>query len=231
VSSGMSEDGQVSGPPLSPIDPKDIPERILVDTNVLVLALEYEAHKGDPKAIDCRDFWEAALRKQHGRVLVAAPSIAEFNAKSAVGLPVNRKVEVVAFCRIAAEALALHFPAGVTRSLRKNFAKHLIKYDSMIVACAYRAKADVLVSTDEDLIKTACEAMNVQFRTPGSYRPSRDLVIQRPDTQGRFEFMSPRTELPGIVTAELSSGEATGLLPAPDHNEAPDTSNQSGEPG
>lgn len=49
----------------APAKPAVLPDRIMLDSGVIIRALEHanSARKGDPRVVDCRRLWERALRE------------------------------------------------------------------------------------------------------------------------------------------------------------------------
>lgn len=85
-------------------------------------------------------------------ILIAAPSLAEIiRGGSGRAVPHVRGVEVVAFDDTAARLLGTAFPATVLKNHpdRATAGLGVLKYDSMIVACAARHKAQCIVTLDK----------------------------------------------------------------------------------
>lgn len=138
------------------IDPKKLAEanRAMVDTNVLIFALGGGTRNPSHKI--ARALVEAFAEKKM-RMLVAAPSFAEFELRSnGQELPTGGGlIEVVAFDHDAANLLAKRMPMDALKRLGYapkgvENGRHCLKYDSMIVACAARHHASCIISTDEE---------------------------------------------------------------------------------
>jgi predicted nucleic acid-binding protein len=158
------------------IDTNSLPYSALLDTSVLVPALGGKIrHSDDPLSVA---FFEAMVGT-HRRVLIAAPSVAELMRKSPASLiPRTRTVVVVDFDRIAAEQLGRDFPADSLRSIRDQLKPSLdrvsldyIKFDALIVACAKRHGASVLITTDIGQMKLA-NKINMLAKKPSDYQTS-----------------------------------------------------------
>lgn len=155
--------------------------RALLDTNVLIYALDggtkHPDHKLARALVD-------ALAEKKIRVLVAAPSFAEFQMKMASRpMPLGQILEVVPFDHDAARLLAEKLPIDHLKQFgpppNTPFGKHLLKYDSMIVACAARFRASCLISTDEQhMPKIAAEA-GVRCLTPKFFEKAQQSLFPR----------------------------------------------------
>lgn len=128
------------------------PAVLLFDTTVLIPALGKKIRKSDDPASG--RLLEAMI--QHRRsVLIAAPSLAElFRRAPQNPVPRTQWVRVVVFDGLAAELLGRSFPPEVLIKARDQSGALLhylksLKYDAMIVACAVRHRAAMLVTTDE----------------------------------------------------------------------------------
>jgi predicted nucleic acid-binding protein len=129
----------------------ELPKRVLVDTGVL---LRWLKPKFDSKASACAELVDALLHANRD-VLIAAPTIAEilrFGGGSDV--PHRRGLIVVPFDDVAARVLGRSVPIDVLDQLKAStgVSKTMLKYDAMIVACAVRHRAEVVVSLDSDCV-------------------------------------------------------------------------------
>ena len=153
------------------MDPKKLPRRALIDTGVLIRALDKSMTDKDVPA--CRDFWEAMLNHDR-RILISAPTMAEFLRKPrpVTDLPREKQVEFLAFDVPTALILGQQFPSDVLKKLTSDgtTVTHL-KYDAMIVACGLRWKADCLVHLDSDFEKL-CHAVKIDAKKPELFRAS-----------------------------------------------------------
>ena len=132
------------------VDQNTLPQRALLDTNIVILALG--DRPTDPRAPACRAFWEMMI--ECGRdMLIAAPTLAEIVRYSGKPVPRRKGVEVVAFDSMAAQLLGKHFPQRFIETEANAAAapKAHVKYDALIASCALRHKAGVLVSYDANL--------------------------------------------------------------------------------
>lgn len=150
------------------MDPKGLPARCLVDTGVLIRALR---QLQDDRTADSASFFEAMMDAKN-TMLIAAPTLAEvLRQKPATVVPSTRHVRVVPFDRQAAELLASKIPTSTqqTQAAASGVSRTYIKFDAMIVACASRWDANVIISLDGDHRKLA-PLVGLTSRTPGSYR-------------------------------------------------------------
>jgi hypothetical protein len=174
---------------IPPINEQMIPERVLVDTGVMIRALESSHWTPDnQRGLDCREFWEAALSRRSRRLLVAAPSVTELLLKPpGTDLPRHRQVEPVSFDFVAAQVLARYVPQAVIQSKKGSFTKDAIRYDALIVACAKRHNASAVVSLDNLLMRDLCEQFQIAFLTPADLRVT--LPPTGTPTQGTLSGM------------------------------------------
>lgn len=94
-------------------------------------------------------FWDAMLENKR-TIIVATPSIAEFNRKNIEPIPSSRHILNGPFDKTAAEILAARFPSHVFQEFKaEGFSAGYIKYDALIAACALRYRAEVLVTSDK----------------------------------------------------------------------------------
>lgn len=169
------------------IDLKKLDEakRALIDTNVLIYALDggtkHPDHKLARALVD-------ALAEKKIRILVAAPSFAEFGIReSGKSLPVGGIIEIVPFDHDAARYLAERLPISALKQLGyapegAPNAKHCLKYDSMIVACAGRHLAPCIISTDEEHIPKIAAQAGVRCLTPKYFEQAQQSLKLSPPT-------------------------------------------------
>ncbi len=126
---------------VSLIDPALLPSRPLLDSGVVIRALEHESPKfvGDPRTQACRELWVELLRSSSD-VLIAAPSLTEYLiGPDPKPFPRTKRVIVVSFDERAASQLAHWAGREVLVDTAKTGApRDYIRYDAMIVACAKR---------------------------------------------------------------------------------------------
>lgn len=121
------------------IDPNKIPERVAVDTSVLIATKK-------PTDINhelCKAFWNAALAKGV-TIIIPAVSYAEFSRSRPEHIPRLQGVEVAAFDLRAAE-IAQEIPQS---ALKKNGDRQIAKVDGLIAATAKRHLATHLFTLD-----------------------------------------------------------------------------------
>lgn len=138
------------------IDTKLLPYRALLDTGVVIRALR---QRQDLEAQLCQDLWDSMARNQR-EILIAAPSIAEITRGGGKGPPRVRGIEVVSFDLAAAEVLGSRLPQSLLKAAASAAEEpaSYYKYDALIIACAIRHRADVIISLDIRLIRLANEA-------------------------------------------------------------------------
>jgi len=125
----------------------ELPARVLVDTGVILRWLDPAK---DDRAPACAELVDTLLHERR-EVLVAAPSVAEvlrFGPGTAV--PHRRGLTVVSFDDEAARVVGskLPFSALEVMNVETGVSKSRLKFDALIVACAIRHKASVVVSLD-----------------------------------------------------------------------------------
>lgn len=156
------------------IDPAALPASAAFDSSTLVPALRGPMATDDPASAKMFD----AMVASGLSVLIPAPVAAEiFRRSPTTAIPRVRAVRVVAFDHAAAEVLGRSFPPEVLTAFRGASKKplHYFKYDAMIVACAVRHRAAVLVSTDDDQRRLAQRA-GLAVARPSDYL-SKQIVI------------------------------------------------------
>lgn len=139
---------------LGAMDREKLPRRALLDTSACIYT--FRGRRKDPRTRDHKDFFDAML--ESGRdLLIAAPSIAEFQRKYETPIPRALGVEVVAFDHEAANTLARDFPPFVFQEVQRETAAPAtcVKYDALIVACAVRHNADCIITTDNWMVRVA----------------------------------------------------------------------------
>ena len=143
----------------------------MLDTTVLIPGLPGGRLRASDDAASPLLF--EAMIAARKTILIAAPSAAELIRRSPkTAIPRTRQVFVVAFDRTAAEILGERFPPTVLTVHRDESAAraplHYIKYDAMIVACAVRHRANVLISCDADQRKLAAK-VGLSAAVPSDY--------------------------------------------------------------
>lgn len=156
------------------MDSKALPSRCLVDTGVLIRALR---QLQDDRTEDSEAFFDAMLYAGN-TMFIAAPTLAEvLRQKPETDVPATRNVRVVPFDRQAAELLAEKLPIATqqAQAAAAGLSRSYIKFDAMIVACAKRWDAGVIVSLDGDHRRLA-PMVGLQCSSPASFR-ARQLVL------------------------------------------------------
>lgn len=147
-----------------------LPERIMLDSGVLIRALEYNnpSRKSDVRVGDCRALWVRALREC--RVLMPPFVVLEVLAgdSAAPQFPVVRSVEHVAFSYQAAEQMAQWTKPSALKRLARDTksTRRIVGYDALIVGTAQFHRVDMLVTLDQD-VKALAKLARVPFAEPG----------------------------------------------------------------
>lgn len=176
------------------IDPVLLPRRVLIDSSVLIPALDLKLV--EVAAQDCRDFWSAMLSTGK-HIVIASPTIAEFVTKRDFGkVPRAKGVTVVGFDLECARFFGEKFSPDVLRKERDNtgVSKQSIKFDAMIIACALRHRVDTFVSLDENQRKLAAK-VGLRARQPSDFYPSQ-RSFSGLDVEVEAEVEPPPLELP-----------------------------------
>jgi hypothetical protein len=105
----------------------------------------------EPESPLCKAFCDEMINMNR-RIYVAAPTLAEVIRYQGQRVPRYQSIVVVPFDDRAAEILGLHLPmARLHQSkLASGSSVSYLKYDSMIMACAIRSGAAVLVTMYSD---------------------------------------------------------------------------------
>jgi predicted nucleic acid-binding protein len=150
------------------IDHSLLPNSAMLDSSVLIPALGKKGRATDDPA--CAKLFDALVADRR-QILVSTPTVAEILRRAPVSpLPRTRLVRVVSFDLAAAEVLGQRFPPSVLAKVRDDTGGplHYIKYDAMIVACAVRHRAEVLVTTDAKQRKLA-NSVGLRCATPSEF--------------------------------------------------------------
>lgn len=157
------------------IDSSKLPERSMIDTNVLILALGHRPD--DPQTPLCKELWAELLRSKR-RVLIATPSIAELgqHATAHPPVPFTKNVYVVDFDYKAAQILGEKFSKKFIQSHKPDGVPiNYMKWDILILACALRHGA-TLITLDKPMTKIGLEA-GVKIKTVNDFTdPQRNLL-------------------------------------------------------
>lgn len=135
------------------IDPTRVPDRIAIDANVLIRALEADDPKrsDDPLAPRCAAIFQLAERGLT-RIILPTPCVAEWwVTRSGENPPSGEGLEHAPFHTKAAREFANNIGVQGITDVRKQFnlPKGYVKFDAMVLACAWAAKAKVLVTSDD----------------------------------------------------------------------------------
>jgi len=153
---------------MSKIDIKLLPPTAMVDTGVFMRGVL--AHRpDDPESPLCKAFCDAMI--DAGRQLfVSAPTIAEITRHQGQRVPRVQGISVVPFDERAAEFLGLHLPMTKLHEAKDatGVSMPYFKYDSMILACALRSRAPVIVTLDGGH-HTLAKATTLKVEHPKSY--------------------------------------------------------------
>jgi predicted nucleic acid-binding protein len=128
----------------------------MLDTNVLIFA--HGPATGRVEEGPSRELW-AALIAHKRDILIAAPTLAE-TLRGGTKVQMVRGVEVISFDRRAGELLGLGLPFPAIKQVQVTAGLPLthLKFDSLIMACAVRGQADVLVTYDRGIAKLQASA-------------------------------------------------------------------------
>lgn len=184
-----------------------------IDTNVFLrFLLEVE----DTKSEMCIRFCNAMLSASN-TLVVAAPTLAEIGRTSGKPVPHTPGIEAIAFDQAAADVLAQRIPFSKLIELRDEtgLPLHYWKYDSLILACAVRAKADCLVTTDTGLRKLATK---IQFaaRAPDEFVISSQVGNRPVSQRSIFDLFAPDSATASSVPPEEPSLAKVEPLDQPD---------------
>ena len=146
------------------IETAKLPQSALIDTGVFLRFLG--ERPDDPKAPICKALCKTMLA-QGKELYIAAPTITETTRHKGARVPRVSGITVIAFDHLAAERLGLDGPESLITELAQatGTAKHYIKYDYMIAACAARAKASALIAWDSDY-RRICESLRLPYLHP-----------------------------------------------------------------
>jgi len=153
---------------------KPLPHRALFDTTVIINALG--DRPDDPTAPTCKSLFEAMMNDRR-QILIAAPTIAELlRSDSGAMAPRSPSIEIVAFDDIAAYHLGTKFPERllIAKANALKLPRAYMKYDAMIVACATRHRAEVLVTLDKAQAELAKE-VGLRAVRPEEFEEQLDL--------------------------------------------------------
>ena len=149
--------------------PAALPARIMLDSGVVIRALEYAnpARAGDARVSDCRTLWVRALKEC--RVLMPPFVVLEVLGGDGAPpqFPIARAVEHVAFSYQAAELMARWSTPDMKKRLARETktARRVVTYDALIVGTAQFHQADVLVTLDDD-VKALAKLARVHVAEP-----------------------------------------------------------------
>lgn len=178
------------------IDPDLLPNAALVDSSVLIPALDLK-RRGHEVNI-CRAFWDAMVAAKR-RIVIAAPSISELlRGRPPTYVPRVPSVEIVPFDELAAITLGTVMPADLLKRVRDKVHGPLAyyKHDALIVACGIRRKVDCIVTTDAPMAGLG-QALNIKVATPTHFL-KKQVLIQFPHVEpsggtGDATAMTPPT--------------------------------------
>jgi predicted nucleic acid-binding protein len=138
------------------VDAGLLPTRVMLDTNVLGFA--HGPSQGRVEEAPSRELWEALVNRKR-EILIAAPTLAEA-LRGGHKVPLVHGVEVISFDRRAAELLGTGLPMPMIKQVQTQGGLPLtrLKFDALIIACAVRGQADMLVTYDGDMTKLQAAA-------------------------------------------------------------------------
>lgn len=158
--------------------PDLLPSRVMLDAGVLMRAIGQQSQ--DPRSEHCRRLYDALVGARR-KILIAAPALAEVLRGQDTSPIFDPLVQVVPFDGLAARILAKNMPHVLFSTLQEpRPPKVYLKFDSLIVACALRGKADVLVSLDGDMSGLATKAGLRVVDPPSLLGPQKAFAFPAP---------------------------------------------------
>lgn len=138
-----------------------LPSRVMLDTNVL--SFIHDPPTGRVEEAPSKELWDALVAHKRD-ILLAAPTLAEY-VRRGIKVPQVRGVEVISFDSRAAMALGTGLPMTVLKQVQNQGGVPMthLKFDALILACAVRGRADVLVTYDSDMAKLQAGAVGADF--------------------------------------------------------------------
>jgi predicted nucleic acid-binding protein len=161
------------------IDPDRLPHAALVDSSVLIPALDRK--RSDDEAEICRAFWDAMVAAKR-RIVIAAPSISELlRGRPPTYVPRVPSVEIVPFDELAAITLGTVMPTHLLKRVRDKVHGPLAyyKHDALIVACGIRRKIDCIVTTDAPMAGLGRE-LKIMVAAPISFAQKQVVFRYQP---------------------------------------------------
>jgi predicted nucleic acid-binding protein len=196
------------------IDPNLLPLSAAIDTGVFMRGLLGD-RPDEPRSPMCKAFCDAMI--EAGRTLfVAAPFIAEVTRYKGERIPRRRGVVVVPFDDVAAEQLGLRLPMAKLQAMKSSTVLPLtyLKYDALILACAIRCRAAVLVAIDGDHDKLA-RATGFDVSTPEAFQQTQPTLFDL------FERTGTQPAAPTILAVAESTIETSPALVSKPADPAP----------
>jgi predicted nucleic acid-binding protein len=156
------------------VDASKFPPRVLLDTGVLIRALEHDqdAHEGDARVKDCRDLWVALLRSDRTDVLISALTVLELmRGDAAPVLPILPGIVLASFDYRAAQDMSKWATPQVIAGVREasGSTRRVTSYDALIVGTARAYHADCIVSYDKD-VKSLAPKAGIACHEPSHFR-------------------------------------------------------------
>lgn len=142
------------------VDVGRLPSRVMLDTNVL--SFVHGPSTGRVEEGPSKELWLALVAHKRG-ILIAAPTLGE-TIRAGQKVPLVSGTEVISFDRRAATLLG-GLPMSVLKTVQVATGVSLthLKYDALIIACAVRGTADMLVTYDSDMAKLQKQADSTVF--------------------------------------------------------------------
>lgn len=182
------------------IDPAKLPQRVMLDTNILYYA--FDKPTGREQEAPSRELW-AALVKHKRTILIAAPTLAEF-LRQGGEIPAVHNIEHIAFDARAAQLVGAALPGPVIAQSQQQagITKAAMKFDTLIMGCAIRGRADALITYDKGFVKAKANSVGTTFAKLRILSPSDFISVP---TQAQPAAAAP--------AAPLASGNVLGLKP------------------
>jgi predicted nucleic acid-binding protein len=149
----------------------------MIDTNVLYFV--FDPPLGRVQEAPSQALWTALV--QHKRdILIATPTLAEF-LRQGGSLSSAHGMEYIGFDKRAAELVATALPGPViTQSgIQAGVSKPAIKFDTLIMACAIRGRADAIITYDKGYKALKANSVGSTFANLQLFKPD-DLMVAPP---------------------------------------------------
>ena len=156
------------------MDATKFEERMLLDTSVMILALEYDnpARVDDPHLKDCRELWVDLLASSDTTVYIASLTLLEFlRFPNATQPPPAKKVVYAGFDYRTAIDTSKWATTANLKDIRdgQGTTRRVVSYDALIVGTARAYNVDCIVTLDAGVHSLANKA-GLTSREPAYFR-------------------------------------------------------------